>query len=768
VIARLERAAGFERNDASEAKLEKLSSLLGAPSHDESDLQLLAELLSIPVTDHLAPLNWSPQRKKEKTLEALLRQLETLSREERVFAVYEDVQWLDPSSRELLDMTVERVADLPVLLVITFRPDFQPPWAGQPHVSMVNLGRLSKREAAALAALVASHRALPDDITAAIVERTDGIPLFVEELTKAVLEASSHDENGRETIATAPLPTLAVPVSLHASLIARLDRLGTLAKEVAQIGAVIGREFSYELLAAVAQRSDHELRSIVGKLSDSGLVFCRGTPPRATLLFKHALVRDAAYASLLRSLRQQIHARIASALEDQRAEIVAVRPELLAHHFAEAGLLERAVSYRLEAGQQAAARSAITEAVMQLRNGLGLLARLPENTWGQRRELDLQIALGRALIAKEGWVSPAAGQAFERARQLCEYLNPLPQVVVRVVNGQYATRFNRGEFARARQLAEEMLQLGVAHRDVTAQVLGYRFHGQVCQMMGEFTAARANLERSLALYDPSRQAQYAALSIVDAHVLTHYFLSTTMRHLGYPDQARALEDAALAEARQLGHPLTLAQALSSFLWTEWGFQTEQILMEAAEELASLSAERGFAFHIALANALRGWCLTGLGRADEGLTLLADALETIQARGQNVRFPFLLLCYADGLGRSGQFAAGLERLDQAMQLIEATQGRYLEAPLHELRGRLLISMRERFAAEAVLRKAIEVAKDQNSKMLELHASTSLARLWRDQGKHGEAHNLLASIHGWFTEGFDTRSLKEAKALLEELD
>jgi class 3 adenylate cyclase len=308
-VTQLARAAAFDRHDTPDAKLEKLASLIDAPSGQESDLQLLAELLSIPTADRFAQLSWSPQRKKEKTFEALLRQVELLSRQRPVLAVYEDVHWIDPSSRELLDMAVERVARLRVLLVITFRSEFQPPWTGPAHVSTLNLSRLGRREGAALAALVASDHRLPDEIAAEIVERTDGVPLFVEELTKAVLEAGAGGE-GSKTIASAPLFSLAVPATLHASLIARLDRLGPRAREIAQVAAVIGREFSYELLAPVAQKSDHDLRSALMGLTDAGLVFCRGTPPQATCLFKHALVRDATYGTLLRDQRQALHGRV--------------------------------------------------------------------------------------------------------------------------------------------------------------------------------------------------------------------------------------------------------------------------------------------------------------------------------------------------------------------------------------------------------------------------------------------------------------------------
>ena len=303
-ISQLERAAGFERNDAMEVKLDKLSSLLRASPNHANDVQLLAELLSVPTGDRYPPLNLSARQKKQKTIEALVRQLEVLVRQRPVLMILEDAHWIDPSSRELLDTTIERVARLPVLLVITFRPEFHPPWTGQAHVSTLSLSRLGRREGAALAGSVAGNNVLPEEIIAEIIERTDGIPLFVEELTKAVVEARVRDDDEASTLNHVPPSALAIPATLHASLMARLDRLGAVAREIAQIGAAIGREFSYEVLAPIAQKTDIEVQTALSRLTDAELVFCRGTPPQATFLFKHALVRDVAYGSLLRGQRQ--------------------------------------------------------------------------------------------------------------------------------------------------------------------------------------------------------------------------------------------------------------------------------------------------------------------------------------------------------------------------------------------------------------------------------------------------------------------------------
>jgi predicted ATPase len=392
IISQLERAAECGRHDTSNAKLDKLATLLGPSAGHERDIQLLAELLSIPTDARYAPLDWSAQRKKDETFRALLRQLEMLSRQRPVLMIYEDAHWIDPSTRELLDITIERIARLPVLLVITFRPEFQPPWTGQAHVTTLSLSRLGRRESAGLTERVAGNKVLPDEIMAEIVERSDGIPLFVEELTKAVVEGGVDGGAARRAVSTAH-PPLAVPATLQASLMARLDRPGPVVKEIAQIGASIGREFSYELLASVARTSERQLQTALGGLSDAGLVSCRGAPPQATFLFKHALVRDAAYGTLLRGQRHQLHARIVATLEALSSDVADQQPELLAQHCTEAELNEKAVAYWIKAARLSMARYSMIEAVAQARKGLDVLARLRDGPSRWQHELDLESTL---------------------------------------------------------------------------------------------------------------------------------------------------------------------------------------------------------------------------------------------------------------------------------------------------------------------------------------------------------------------------------------
>jgi predicted ATPase len=414
-ISQLERAAGFDREDSAETKLDKLETLLAPASPAAEDVALLAELLSLHAASRYLLPPSTPQRRREKTFEALLRQLEALARRKPVLMVFEDLHWIDPSSHELLDRTIEGVANLPVLLVATFRPEFTPPWVGPSQVMTVTLARLDRRNGTAMVQSIAGSAALSGDAVAEIVERADGIPLFVEELTQAVLEADGRGEGVEKMLARAPSPLAVVPAALHGPLMARLDRLGRAAKEIAQIAATIGREFSYELLAPVAQHSDKELLGALGRLGDAGLILCRGSPSSATYLFKHALVKDAAYGSLLRRRREELHARIAAVLQADFADRVAVEPELLARHLTEAGRFEEAGSYWLRAGERAAERSANLEAVAHLRRGLEVISRLPEGQARDEQELRVQAALMGPLSAKGGFASAELERAAGRA-----------------------------------------------------------------------------------------------------------------------------------------------------------------------------------------------------------------------------------------------------------------------------------------------------------------------------------------------------------------
>jgi predicted ATPase len=486
-IAQLERAAGFRREDTAEQRLTKLEGVLSQGTNDLSEVvPLLADLLSVPTGDRYPPLNLTPQKRKEKTLHAQLAQVEGLAARQPVLMVWEDVHWSDPTTRESLDLLVDRVSTLRVLVIITFRPEFAPPWIGRPHVTALTLNRLPARQRAKMIVHVTGGKVLPKEIADQIVDRTDGVPLFIEELTKSVIESGILTDTGGHYTVSGPVAPLAIPTSLHASLLARLDRLAP-TREVAQIGAALGRQFSHELISAVAMMPQPQLDDALAQLVHAELIYRRGTPPDAEYSFKHALVQDAAYSTLLRSRRQQLHARIVSTLEDRFPEVMTEQPQLMAHHCAEAGLNEKAIGYWLKAGQQSVVRSAMREAIAQLQRGLDLLANMAEGQWHEQRELDYQIALGPALIATKGYSAPEVGVTYARARTLAEQLDQTEHLVP-LLYGQWVYRLVRSEHKLALPYAEQLERFGDSRSDVVAQLLGRHTAAMTHYYLGEFTA----------------------------------------------------------------------------------------------------------------------------------------------------------------------------------------------------------------------------------------------------------------------------------------
>ena len=508
IISQMERVAGLTRDDSPQAKLDKLDALLAQTSTSKQDATLFAELLSLPNDGRYPALDLAPQQRRQRTLEALTAQLAEMASQKPVLMIFEDVHWIDPTSLEALNRTVSRVKTLPALLVLTFRPEFNAPWAGQSHMTTVPLNRLGEREAAAIVARLAGDKEVPADVMAEILQRTDGIPLFVEEMTKAVLESESEGE-ARRTIAVVPSPALAVPASLHASLMARLDRLGT-AKQVAQIGAAIGREFSHALLAAVVRKPEAELGSALDRLIAAGLLFRQGVPPYATYLFKHALVQDAAYGTLLREPRRALHARIADALEGQFAEIAERQPELLARHCSEAGLIEKAASLWGKAGQRSLARSALVEATEQLTRALDQIATLPGTTALRREQITLQVALITPLMHIKGHAATETKAAAERARWLIEQAKTLgeppedPLLLFSVLWSFWATNYVRFNGEAIRDLAAQFLALAQKQEATVPLIIGHRLMGTSLLLTGDIAQARTHLDEGIALYDPAK------------------------------------------------------------------------------------------------------------------------------------------------------------------------------------------------------------------------------------------------------------------------
>jgi predicted ATPase len=721
--------------------------------------------MSLPASERHPLPSLSPQRKKERTLEALIRRLERLAQERPVVAVWEDAHWLDPTSRELLDLTVEHVRSLPVLLIVTFRPEFQPPWPGQPQVGVLALNRLDRRDRAALITQIAGGKTLPDDVVAQIADRTDGVPLFVEELTKSVLERGLLREENDRFVLDRPLQPLAIPATLHASLLARLDRLAS-ARRVAQIGAAIGRQFAYPVLHAVSRLPDIELRTALDQLVSSELVFQRGTPPDAVYSFKHALVQDTAHGSLLRRARQQLHAQIAETLEAHSPEIIESQPELLAQHYAEAGLVEKAVAFWGKAGHRSVARSAMAEAAAQFQKGLDQLTLLPEIPERLQKELEFSSALGAVLNVVKGSAAPETGQAYDRARELWEQLGS-PVEFIQVPCGQSRYHAHRGELDRAQSIAEDLLHLSRRRNDSAGLVMGHYSSGRNLMFAGSFASSRSHLETVLALYDPSSHHSLVRQTGVHPQSAAQAALGIVLFCLGFPDHALAQSNKAIAEARRLPHPPTLAMSLGmdALLLSIIGDHTG--LEQRVDSLVAVATDQGFPFYRATGAIFRGWVKAKNADVTEALSLLRAGSSAYSATGATAWMPLYIALLARACEIAGQIDEGAARLDQALPLVERTGERWFAAELDRQRGRLLLRQGHPEAAEELYRKALSIAREQEAKLWELRAAASLARLWRDQGRRTAARDLLAPVYGWFTEGFATPDLKAASTLLAEL-
>jgi predicted ATPase len=656
---------------------------------------------------------------------------------------------------------------LPVLVLVVARPEFMPPWSGRAHVTTLSLTRLTRREGATLVDRVTDGKALPDEVLEQILARTDGIPLFVEELTKTVLESGLLREEAGLYALTGPLPPLAIPTTLQASLLARLDRPAAV-RQVAQIGAAIGREFSYPLLDGVAKLDSGTLRAALNELVRSELVFSRGEPPQAVYTFKHALVRDAAYDTLLRGPRQELHARIATVLENRFPEEVEQQPELLAQHCTLAGLNERAIAYWSKAGRKSAAHSAMIEAAVQFRKGLELLPGLPDGPDRQREELDLQSALGAALAASKGASAPETGRAYDRARALCEQLGDTASVVP-VLMGQFAHHINRGELAATRRIAEDLLLLGQTHEHAAARLAGNQAMGACMHHLGEFAVAVKYHDQVLALYQPEIHQTIAAVAGYDPRTIALGLSSCDLFILGYPDQARSRAEQGMIWGRHLHYSTNLAATLNFYNQFNLLCRAEEAALEVSGELISLMTEQGLGGIEAPLNILRGPLLASTGNAAEGLARARKGMADRTASGSNLDEPYYLGHLAQTCERAGLTEEALDLLVRALEIADRTGGRMIEAELHRLRGDWLIAHRtgDQAQAEACFNLSLAVARRQRAKIWELRAATSLGRLWRDQGRRAEASDLLAPVYSWFTEGFQTVDLTDAKALLDEL-
>jgi class 3 adenylate cyclase/predicted ATPase len=773
IIGHMARAAGLARGDDAKSKLDKLDALLAMSGASREDAALFADMLSLPNDGRHPVLELSPQQRRQRTMEALIGQIAAIARKTPVLMIFEDAHWADPSSLETFGRIVDKIDTLPVLLFVTFRSEFAAPWLGRPHVTALTIGRLAPREAMALIDRVALDRPLAANIRQDIVERADGVPLFVEEMTKAVLEADGEGAAAR-TVASVPSPALAVPASLHASLMARLDRLGT-AKGVAQIGAAIGREISHVLLAFVAGLPEVELSSALDRLLQSGLMSRQGVPPHASYLFKHALVQDAAYGTLLREPRRALHSRIAEVFESQFPEIAESQPELLARHCAEAGLIEKAGLLWGKAGLRSLARSALIEAEAQLARALVQIASLPGTPRLRREEIKLQVALINAQMHAKGYGAPDTKASLDRARSLVERAEALgeapedPLALFSVLYGFWVANYIVSNGGVLRELATQFLALAERQGATIPLMIGHRLMGLSCLDAGEFVEGLAHFDRAFSLYEPLEHRALGTRFGQDIGVAILSWRALTLWALGYPDAGRQDAERALREARQIGHAATLLFALTVTWLTQLFCGNFRDAIAQVDEGVALGGEKGAVFWKGVGMMFKACASDFAGDAANGAQTIASSIAFFRSTGATVLLPFIQSCLARAHAASGQFDDAWQSIETATIMLETSGERWCEAEVHRTAGEIALGSAECDSAKAqtYFELALAIARAQQARSWELRAATSLARLWRDQGRRDKAYDLLAPVYCWFTEGFGTLDLKEAKALLDEL-
>lgn len=766
VIEQISRAAGFERQDTDAQRLDKLERLLReiGIAHEKS-VPLFAALMSIPTENRYPTVDMSPQRQKESTLAALLDAFETYAKRHPLLVVFQDVHWIDPTTREFLDLLVEHVPHLPILILVNFRPEFVPAWAGLQCATVLSLGRLNTKACTELVLRITHGKALPESVIDQFVSKTDGIPLFVEELTKTVLNSDLLEERTDSYVMNGPLPPRAIPSTIQDLLMARLDQLGV-HKEVAQIGSVIGRQFSYELMAAITSQEEIVLQDALDSLVDFELVFSRGPLPDTVYTFKHALVRDAAYESLLLKKRKDLHGRIATTIESRFPDIMEANPQILAHHFCEAGQIPIAIHYWLKAAENASARSADVEASNHLHAGLDAIHGLPETPERKTLELQLRIPLGTALIAITGAGSPEVERNYARALDLCEDLPESP-LHFAALWGWWRISM---DFQTGRERADKLLELAESLADPDLRLQAHHCLWATTFNLGDQIATNRHIEEGLKLYDEHRHRSHASIyGGHDARVCAHGEAALALWLLGCPDQALARIRQAEASADAVSHAGSRLHAMDISVMLHHYLRDVERVREKAEAMIAFSEEKGFPDHLAKGDIFKGWADVLLGESETGLDELRKGITAQRAIGTKEDFPVYFDMMAEACKVLNQPERGLSELADGFALAETSGIHYWNAELHRRKGELLLAISADNAgeAEACYSKALEIAREHGTKSLELRSAISLGRLWQSQGRTEDARLLLSGVFDWFTEGADTPDLKEARDLLENL-
>jgi predicted ATPase len=771
VIEQLGRALRFERSDGPADKLAKLVAVVESLELTPAEtMPYLASVLSIAGEDDVHELPPDPREVKRRSLDALVRMLLAMAAQQPVVLVVEDLHWADPTTRELLGAIIERIRRSRVLALLTFRPEFEPEWSAQAHLTWLRLNNLTDSEGRVIVRRVAGETPLPDAVVGEIVAKSDGVPLFIEELTKSILDSDLPREGVEVVAGASSLAPGSIPSTLRDALMGRLDRLGP-AKEVAQLAAVLGRSFRAELLEAISPLAGRELDEALARLLETGLVFRRDLGFELSYEFKHALVQEIAYESLLKRTRQTFHRRVAEALVARRAGQADAAPEVLAHHYTEAGLSGEALEHWELAAQRAMESSAYAEAVAYQDRALERLEHLPADEAHRERALRLRVTQAGLVMIVKGFESQDARRAFEGARALCHELGDPAAAIFPVLRGLFLQHWSRSELGDAEAVAQEFLHHAEARADRAARAHAHHRLGLPLWSRGELRTAREHFEQALELHDPDLHRRSAKSFGEDLLVLATAHHGLTLCLLGYPERGLTSVRECIGHAeRTESSALTLANALhwagGYLLLLRRDYEALRSSMERLLELRARYDISGFPG----SKGLLGIALVRLGHVDEGITRIREAIADYRSREIRSMMTYLLGMLAEALAAAGQPQRGIAAATEGLELAAQTGERWTEAELQRIKGELLLESRGRSAdsaAEVCFLASLEVARGQAAKWWELRTATSLARLYRDQGKQREAHNLMASIYKWFTEGFDTPDLMDAKALLDEL-
>ena len=764
-----ERRLGFGRQDAPVDKLDRLVDHLAERNLDgDEEIALLSSLLSIPLGGRYPELRLSPQQQKDKTLNLLLDWLRECSYQQPALFIVEDLHWVDPTTLELIEGLIDQGLNDSILSLLTFRPEFETPWKSKGHQTQVALNRLTKRQIGEMMVLKSGIKRIPKHVLEQVAERTDGVPLFVEEFTTMVLEAGTLRKADGELYMSDSFPLHEIPTTLQDLLMARLDRMA-IDIQVAQLGAAIGREFSYELIAAVSDMPEEALQVELGKLVDAGLLFQRGRPPRTRYTFKHALIEDAAYQSLLRKERQEFHRRIAETLESQFLDVRENRPELLAHHFSEANVAEKAVGYWDVAGTRSLDRCAHLEAVRQLTKGLEMLQKLPESLARNQREIQMQIRLGVPLQSTKGYGAPEVEATYARARELCQKIGDTGQLFP-ILYGLFRAYMLQAQYTTAEELGEQLLGLAEKSQTPGVVVAANRALGSTLFYQGEYCRALPHLEKVISIEPtPELRADAYRHDVVDPWITSRSYTAWSYWLMGFPEKARVYSQEAIRDAESVEHSFSLALALSFASWLDqFGLDTESTRKTAGRAL-EISEEQGYAFWVGWCRVMLGWVMAEEGQYGQAIQEMREGLADWRAQGSELGRSYFLALLAEACHKAGRTEDGLNALAEAEKFARTTKEGYWDPEILRLKAALLLQRdpASRQDAEDCLQQALASARAQDAKSLELRAAMSLARLWQQDGKPEQGRELLAGVYGWFTEGLDTRDLKTARALLDEL-